>query len=136
MPTIVPTLSVSRGYLQSDSDKAAYLLTFFIYNPGGVSDYYEQYNGSLRNLVYANPDDPYGLAAAVSTSLSNIFSRNFPGRNINIDVTPKDIDGYKYGLVFNIMSGPLNTSGQYKPIILSGTIQVDDDYRITLKYRG
>lgn len=128
----IPALSVSKGWLTNNSDRAAYLLTFWIYNPGGVSDYYESYNGSLRNLASKYQQDPHGLAGAAQAELSRIFERNFPGIPLSINVDVKEIDGYKYGLTVNIMSAPVNTDN-YKPIILFRSIEIDDDYRITLK---
>lgn len=130
----IPALSTSKGWLTDDSDKAAYLITFFIYNPGGVSDYFETYNGSLRNLAYASQYSPSEMASAVKSKLSYIFERNFPNRLIDINITTEDIDGYKYALIFNLNISPDNSTSTYRPIILSGIMRVDDDYRITLNY--
>ena len=130
----IPTLSASKGWLTSDADKAAYLITFFIYNPGGVSDYFETYNGSLRNLAYSSQYSSTDMAVAVKSKLTYIFSRNFPGRVIDINITLKDIYGYKYSLRFEITVSPDGSADNYQPIILSGIMKVDDDYRITLNY--
>ena len=130
--TVIPTLSVTKGFLTNDSDKAAYLLTFWLYNPGGASDYYESFNGSLRMLAYEFQQYPQQLADVAKIQLERIFTQNFPNTQLSIDVSVKEVDGYRYGLVINIMSAPTN-SDDYKPIILSRSLLIDNDYRIILK---
>ena len=131
--TVIPVLSTTKGYLDNPNDKAAYLLTFFIYNPGGVSDFLEERNGSLRSLAYEYQQDPTLLATNVQQKLSEIFDRNFPDRIVNVEVTSKEIDGYKYGLRFNIVSAP-TANDTFTPLNLSGSFAIDDDYRISLIY--
>ena len=131
--TVIPVLSTTKGYLDNPNDKAAYLLTFFIYNPGGVSDFLEERNGSLRLLAYEYQQDPTLLATNVQQKLSEIFDRNFPDRIVNVEVTSKEIDGYKYGLRFNIVSAP-TANDTFTPLNLSGSFAIDDDYRISLIY--
>lgn len=131
--TIVPVLSTVKGYLDNPNDKAAYLLTFFIYNPGGVSDYLEDTNGSLRSIAYEYQQNPSLMAVRVEQVLTDIFKRNFPERMINVQITTKEIDGYKYGLRFDISSAP-TADDTYTPLNLSGSFEIDDDYRISLKY--
>lgn len=131
--TIVPVLSTTKGYLDNPNDKAAYLLTFFIYNPGGVSDFLESTNGSLRTLAYAYQQNPTTMATSVQQKLTEIFTRNFPDRLVNVEVTSKEMDGYKYGLRFDIMSAP-TADDAYVPLNLSGSFAIDDDFRISLIY--
>lgn len=129
----IPVLSTTKGYLTNNSDRAAYLLTFFIYNPGEVSDYFEDYLISLRDLASKNQQVPDALVSAVEGTLTKVYERYFPDLIINVEVEQKYIDGYKYGLKINIQSAPMN-SDQFEPIILSKTIAIDDDYRISLNY--
>ena len=129
---VIPTLSVSKGFLTSNSDRAAYLLTFWIYNPGGVSDYYEGYNGSLRLLAYEYQQNRQQLAAAAKSQLTRIFRRHFPELTLSIDVDAEDRDGYRYALLINVMSAPIS-SDDYKPIVLSRSVLIDDEYRIYLR---
>ena len=131
--TIVPVLSTVKGYLDNPNDKAAYLITFFIYNPGGVSDYLEDTNGSLRMLAYEYQQNPIGMAAQVEQKLQTIFNRNFPDRIVQVSVKSKAIDGYKYGLRFEITSAP-TADDTFTPLNLSGSFAIDEDFRISLIY--
>lgn len=131
--TIVPVLSTVKGYLDNPNDKAAYLITFFIYNPGGVSDYFEDTNGSLRMLAYEYQQNPMGMAAQVQQKLQAIFNRNFPDRIVQVSVKSKAIDGYKYGLRFEITSAP-TANDTFTPLNLSGSFAIDEDFRISLIY--
>ncbi len=131
--TIVPVLSTVKGYLDNPNDKAAYLITFFIYNPGGVSNFFEDTNGSLRMIAYEYQQDPLEMATQVEHRLQTIFNRNFPERIVQVSVKHKDIDGYKYGLRFEITSAP-TANDTFTPLNLAGSFAIDEDFRISLIY--
>lgn len=130
---IIPVLSADKGFLSEASDKAAYLLTYFIYNPSGVSDYFEDEQISLRTIAYEYQHNPEDMANKAQAVLSSAFKRAFPDLNITVDVTTKNIDGYKYGLRFEVLSAPKDTQGS-KPIVMSGSFAIDENYRIKLEY--
>lgn len=130
----IPSLSSYSGFITKVADKAAYILRHFIYNPAGVSDFFEDGQLSLRMLAAKYQQSPVILASVAQTTLRNAYAKCIPEMNIDVDISYKDIDGSKYKLVFNITGSPVNLNIEKKPLIMSGSMSIDDDYRISLTF--
>ena len=134
MPKVyIPTLTTSAGFVSDINDKAATLLRFFVYNPGEASDNLSTAQVSLRDLAYQYQNNPANMAAVVERQLNSLYQKNFPEISTNVTVRHKDLGGGKYKLIINVQGS--SNGNDYKPLILTSTVEIGDNFSINLKYR-
>lgn len=129
----IPTLDTFAGFITSPNEKAAFILRHFIYNPSDVSDFFNKDQISLRQLASTYQNSPDILVSTVKVQLTEAIASNIPEMYTEVDISYKDIDDEKYKLIFNIKGSPTNSSIK-RPLILSGSFMVDDEYKITIDF--
>jgi len=125
---ITPTLSSSAGYLTDVRDQVMHFIKFFIMNPGGTSDLWEDKLYSFRYLSSKYDSDRDTFAGVLENSIQQYLSNKFRDFNFSCDFTTSDYEKDKnnglYTISFKIAIEPQGTTS-FESAFIIGDITTD-----------
>ena len=102
----IPSLmSHIYGNIYDRKERAAYLLTYFIYNPGNVTTRLKNKELSLRHLASSYGHAKEQMSMMIIQQLTSIYSAHFPNEQINVKCDIKSMGNTDdYGIIIDISS--------------------------------
>ena len=126
--SITPTLSSSAGYLTDVRDQVMHFVKFFIMNPGGTSDLWEDRLYSFRYLSSKYDSDRDLFASTLESTVKNFLSIKFRDYNFDCEFSvsdyQKDVKNGLYTIAFKIAIEPMSSTG-FESAFITGDITTD-----------
>lgn len=125
---VTPTLSSSAGYLTDVRDQVMHFIKFFIMNPGGTSDLWEDSLFSFRYLSSKHEADRDAFAGFLESSIKSFLSKKFKDYNFDCQFSvadyEKDVKNGLYTISFKISIEPYNATA-FESAFIIGDITTD-----------
>jgi hypothetical protein len=127
----IPNLYNNAGILTDKRERAAYIIKQFVYNPGNISNYFEDELASLRLLAAYHGYKKENMIDYVKRILVGIFNYQYPDDQIEVEVTARNINEIRYAVNIQVKITDMS-SGISGALILKRSIEVTENNEFIL----